>query len=155
MYDADTPADPIRRADTRLHTAVRADDLESVLALIADGVDVNAHDSNLQDTPLHAAAGAWDEDGRILAALLEAGADIHARNCHGETALHVAALGQHLPMCEALLNAGADLGALNNWGQGVADVAGPEVVAFLLHVRFEKRFPESAPAKAPATRGRF
>ena len=68
---------------------------ETVCVLIANGANVNAKNAsgNVKyegckpwvsnaETPLHYAAGAWDED--IIKQLLDAGADCEAKNDHGE-----------------------------------------------------------------------
>ena len=58
-------------------------------------------------------------------ALLEAGADVDARNADGITALMMAAARGHVEVVHVLLEAGADVDARNAVGGDAADERGP------------------------------
>ena len=87
-------------------------------------------------TPLHFAA----EDSAnpaALATLLDAGADLNARDEFGWTPLHSAAANENPAVLAALLDAGADLNALDGSGRTVLHIAAtandnPAVLAALL-----------------------
>ena len=69
-------------------------------------------------TPLHCAAlGAWpmhESHREVITALLEAGADVHAREAQGLTPLHVCT---DTPAARRLLKAGADITATDSSGR--------------------------------------
>jgi len=71
--------------------------------LQADGFDV---------TPLHLAA----QQGELCTAvaLLEAGADVDAKDAWGETPLHFAARSGNTAVCKSLLEHGAEINAIND-----------------------------------------
>lgn len=96
-YDGHTP----------LHFALRHRNEAVVAVLVRAGADVNAT-ANDSITPLLLAA--YDEGMTTL--LLEAGADVHARNMRG-TALHRAGTAG---VVDALLAAGADVDAPSRFG---------------------------------------
>jgi len=86
--------------------------------------------------------------GAQLRLLLEAGADVNARNCYGSTPLHSAAVSSMQQAAAALLAAGADLDAVNSggWtplqyairgGEGFCDT---EFVAWLVRARHALRY---------------
>ena len=53
----------------------------------------------------------------MIRALVDAGADVDAKNDYGDTPLHLAASGnENLAMIQALVDAGADVHAKNNHG---------------------------------------
>ena len=88
-----------RSGSTPLHDASRQGDLRSLQQLLAEGMDADP----LEDdgcTPLHYAA-----DGPVARALIEAGANVHARTDSGLTALHLARSPE---VVRRLLEAGAD-----------------------------------------------
>ncbi len=77
-----------------LHRAVRSGDIESVRALLKQGVSVNAIDS-LGGTPLHDAV--WAGDKATVKLLIEAGADVNARHSQaGSMPLHYAIITNHV-----------------------------------------------------------
>jgi len=94
----------------------------------------NVNDQSNGCTPLFLAAG----EGRLDAVryLLEEGADVNAREGHGNTALSEATYFGHVPIMKELLVRGADVNALT--GDGTAlDIAisrnNPAVVDLLVH----------------------
>ena len=66
--------------------------------------------------------GFFETAGAAVAALLDAGADLHARTEDGDTPLHRAASGGHAAAVAALLDAGADLNARDKKGRTPFDV---------------------------------
>ena len=83
--------------------------------LIASGeVDVNACDDDESNTALILAS----QNGRpmVVAALLEAGADVDAANDNGDTPLILARLVGHGHIVDALLKAGANVSAVDQFG---------------------------------------
>jgi ankyrin repeat protein len=72
--------------------------------------------------------------------LVEAGADVNARDAFGNTALIYAAGGGHQALVEMLLSCGADVGVKNNNGLTCLDLAAARghsaVAALLRHARF-------------------
>ncbi|MDA9098080.1 ankyrin repeat domain-containing protein [bacterium] len=86
-----------------------------VQRLIASGdVDVNACDEEESNTALLLAS----QNGRpmVVAALLDAGADVDAANNNGDTPLILASLNGHGHIVDALLRAGANVSAVDQFG---------------------------------------
>eukprot|EP00698_Gefionella_okellyi_P015677 TRINITY_DN4440_c0_g1_i2.p1 TRINITY_DN4440_c0_g1~~TRINITY_DN4440_c0_g1_i2.p1 ORF type:complete len:328 (-),score=41.38 TRINITY_DN4440_c0_g1_i2:54-1010(-) len=77
--------------------------------------------NNIGQTALHVAAA--NGCTRHLSALLQAGANINARDVLDQTALFLAARGAHLDSCRALLAAGADKKTVTLSGHSPLDVA--------------------------------
>ena len=123
----DAGADVNARADggrTPLHEAAEfADDPAVIAALAEAGAEVNlwGHNTDLSGwsgnfTPLHIAAfmNANEEIVEIVAALLDAGADVAGADGSGTTALHLAV---NAAVVEVLAAAGADIEARNDAGR--------------------------------------
>ena len=110
--------------------------VEIVEILLDTGADPRARDW-YGDEPLHDVA--WSDDPGVIKALVEAGADLEARNEKDVTPLHVAAGYSDIPaIVTALLKAGADLEARDergwtplHWAAAYNEV--PSVVETLLH----------------------
>jgi ankyrin repeat protein len=82
------------------------EDLDGVQILLKAGADPN-HTNERAETALHWAA--WrGRSGRIIDALLDAGANIEARRRDGRTAYATAALGGHTEAAKALAARGAN-----------------------------------------------
>ncbi len=75
-------------------------DIEAVKRSIASGVDVNAPSPYGGETALHYAAG--QESVELVQLLVDAGANINARDDLGQTPLHIAARGFSLPVMSKL-----------------------------------------------------
>jgi hypothetical protein len=103
---ADTHADETPFA--RAHRAIDAHEPDALRALLDDHPDlVTARGKNENDL-LGLACGACDE--RLVALLLERGADPASTNVHGWTALHQAAYSDLPALARLLLDAGAPTG---------------------------------------------
>lgn len=140
-----------------LHQAAFNGEVEAVLECLERGDDPNERDCDYGDTPLFDACAEPDNDpaGRVVRALLEHGADPHARNDVGNTPAHRAAEGGHLNALDMLAQAGADLAALNEDGRAPVDLGGAEVAAWFAQRaagRLDDALPQGA---APQARGRL
>ena len=62
----------------------------------------------------------------MVQALLNAGADVHAKGCRGYTALHMSAEKGRIETVQALLYAGANVGAKTNHGNSALIIAARE-----------------------------
>ncbi len=90
--------------------------------LIDAGADVRAVAQNpFKVQPIHAAAAS--RDVRIIWAVLDAGADVNARQQEGYTPLHEAASSGNREIAELLLAHGADPRLANEAGKSSIDLA--------------------------------
>jgi ankyrin repeat protein len=98
--------------------AAKTGQLEKIkLLLAADPKLVHARDSD-GSTPLHCAT--WKGHPEVVALLLDAGADVNARNNNehwGTTPLHAAAHANQASIAQMLIDHGADLKARDLTGQ--------------------------------------
>jgi ankyrin repeat protein len=90
---------------TRLVQYAAAGDLVTVELLLAAGIPARSAEPVWQVTPLHNAAA--QGHARLVARLLELGADVNARDARGYTALIDAAYGGRGVIVKQLLEAGA------------------------------------------------
>lgn len=92
----------------RLHIAAEDGDLATVKALVAEGRDVNATDSDLAMTPMHYAAASEHID--VVRFLIACGANVNAvdKATAGDTPLGHIAQECSLAMAKTLLDAGAN-----------------------------------------------
>lgn len=145
------------RGRTVLDTAVLSRNLGIVKTCIAHGVSVNASDVNGDRTlhaaiRLHAAAQTKDQyapvrthnEFEIVELLLESGADVHATDASGKTALSVALECRSAVMVETCIMHGADVNARLDNGDGILHTAAklasdPEMADFLLQSEFKTR----------------
>ena len=91
---------------TMLHSAIKDQNLPVVQLLIDIGADVNYNKSR---SALHAAA--FRKDPSFTQLLLERGANVLLRDCHGQTALHQAVLNGFEETIACLLRGGSDVNA--------------------------------------------
>ena len=90
--------------------------------LIDAGADLNSvADNPMRIQPLHAAAAG--RHGDVAGLLIDAGAEVNARQSHGWTPLHSAAANGDGELVDRLVAAGADPAATNDDGKTAADVA--------------------------------
>ncbi len=110
--------------DTPLHLAAAGYRVEIARTLLAAGADVNAAANSRRGSPLHYAADgyingpAWDAKRQVktIQRLLAEGADLHAQDKKGATALHRAVRTRCAAAVRCLLRAGGDPTAKNNSG---------------------------------------
>jgi ankyrin repeat protein len=107
---------------TALHLAAFFRQAGALRLLLERGAPVDAVATNpMRVRPLHSAAASGEtEAGRLL---VEAGADVHARQQGGYTPLHAVAQHGDAVAVDLLLGAGADPVAANDEGRTAADLA--------------------------------
>lgn len=90
--------------------AIRNGDNTLLAAFVAEGVDINGHNT-FKTTPLMAAAGA--KNLTAVEELLGQGANPNLTNNRGDTALHIAIREDAAEIAIVLMKAGADINAVN------------------------------------------
>jgi ankyrin repeat protein len=90
--------------------------------LIGAGADLNSVAANpMRIQPLHAATAGRHTDIAVL--LIDAGAEVNAKQSHGWTPLHSAAANGDAELVDRLVDAGADRAATNDDGKTAAEIA--------------------------------
>lgn len=109
--------------DTALHLAAAGHRVEIARMLLATGADPNSAANHRQSRPLHYAADGHQSPSfnatrqvKMIHCLLNAGADLHAVDKNGATALHRAVRTRSDAAVECLLQAGSDPTAKNHPG---------------------------------------
>ena len=97
-----------------IQAAILSDNLEAVKQHISAGTDLNKKDPMTGATPLITASSFGKH--KIAQALIDAGADLTAKNNDGATALHTAAFFCRVEVVQSLIDAKADKTAKNNFG---------------------------------------
>ena len=95
-----------------MEEAIRSGDLEQVRELIRSGANVNARQGYSEGSLLHLAIQEGYKD--IALALLEVGADIHAKDITGRTALHYAWRSEEV--VQALIDRGSRVNERDKFG---------------------------------------
>lgn len=114
----------IYEGDTALHLAAAGYRVELARLLIKAGADVNAAHNHRLGAPLHYAADgyinhpAWNpkRQAAMIRCLVEAGADVDARDKNGATPLHRAVRTRCAAAVKCLFDAGCDATIRNNSG---------------------------------------
>jgi len=106
-----------------LIAAVRQDDIVRISALIESGADVNHAAPRSGYTPLM-----WSKSAVVMRTLIDAGADVHARDVQGHTPLMWVISKYNVPdqaaqIAKELIDAGADVNAKDNKGMCPLDWA--------------------------------
>lgn len=95
--------------NTPLLTAIGHDDVELVDFMLEKGSDPNCEVDDGYTCLLVAVESESPEAPRIMKALIDGGADIHAKGINGWAPLHMAAARGNLEAAKLLLEAGADV----------------------------------------------
>ena len=113
------PAQARKPATGAFFEFIRNNDVASVKQQLADGVDPESLDQELQMSSLAMAAAVGSEE--ITRLLLDAGAHVDLRNTDGTTPLATAVFFGHPEVVKLLLEEGADPTAQNLKGEKVTD----------------------------------
>jgi hypothetical protein len=116
--------------ENKLLTAVVANDIREIKSLLPF-VNIDCHDS-LGRTPLMLAV--FNGNTNVVKVLLEAGANVNARDIHGSTPLIYVGLLTRIDsekIAEMLLKAGADIHARDAYGNSAHHYARPEIKKML------------------------
>ena len=143
-YDGETPLHAA--ASIHLQTSVQC-----CRALIAAGASPNTQENSRSETPLHRAAAENNAD--IITVLLEAGANINARDEDSYTPLHTAVMAGAINVIRTLLRGKADPNATTSDGETALQIAdslgNKEVHALLVSAGANTGLP---PLSRPRTR---
>lgn len=112
----------MRELNARLHRSAATRDVEGLHKALLAGADVNAVVGEAGRTALHTAV-ASSRCVRLVATLVEHGADVDALDSSGATALHLAATGGCKECVEFLLQSAADPNVLDGHGWTAAQAA--------------------------------
>jgi ankyrin repeat protein len=107
---------------TPLHLAAHYGHADIVSIMLHNNAPVDIRSTNtMANTPLHAALAGRRND--VSKMLIEAGADVNARQHGGWVPLHAAAANGDREMVELLIARGADRAAINDAGVSAAAIA--------------------------------
>jgi len=107
---------------TPLHLAAHYGHADIVSIMLHNNAPVDIRSTNtMANTPLHAALAGRRSD--VSKMLIEAGADVNARQHGGWVPLHAAAANGDREMVELLIARGADRAAINDAGVSAAAIA--------------------------------
>jgi ankyrin repeat protein len=104
----------VTKPEIDIQAAILSDNIEAVKQHIEAGTDLNKKDAMSGATPLITAASFGKN--KIAQVLIDAGADLTAKNNDGATALHTAAFFCRVEVVQSLIDAKADKTAKNNFG---------------------------------------
>ncbi len=105
----------VNTPENQLVYAAEGGDIATTKSLLAQGVDVNAQDSEIHETALMFAIDNHHFDVALL--LIDKGADVNAKDPKGNTALIEAAMKGEANTVEALLHHNADVNAQNDYAE--------------------------------------
>lgn len=105
---------------TVMHWAVRHEDEDFLKSALKYGGDPNLKAGLMGETPLFEAMGPDDKEKAML--ILDAGADINAKNNHNEPPIFKAATLGQFDLVLQMLNRGADYKIKNKNGKDLADI---------------------------------
>lgn len=108
---------------TALHYTVSDGNLHSSEVLIQNGADVNSKSAETQQTPVYVAINRLKNPIKILALLIEKGADINAQDRRGNTPLIDAIRTGNINVVKFLLFHKARLDIVNNQGKTALQIA--------------------------------
>lgn len=108
-------------SDIDFYTLCREARYEKIIEALDNEANPNAKNTN--GTTALMAAAEHTKDARVIRALVEAGADVNARNRKGNTPLIFAAMRNNPEAVRILYEAGADIDAVNSEGKKAADYA--------------------------------
>lgn len=114
MQWAATVPEALSAADEQLLNAALTGNREGIREALAAGARLEARDRRLDLTPLMLAL--YRDHPLAFADLLQAGADVNARNPRGQTPLMMLASGGQLSLIQKVLEAGASLNAQDELG---------------------------------------
>ncbi|MFD0796308.1 ankyrin repeat domain-containing protein [Maribacter chungangensis] len=104
----------VAKPEIDIQAAILSDNIEAVKQHIETGTDLNKKYPMSGSTPLITAASFGKN--KIAQVLIDAGADLTAKNNDGATALHTAAFFCRVEVVQSLIDANADKTAKNNFG---------------------------------------
>lgn len=107
-------------------------------ALIAAGADIQETEPKYRSNALHLAANST-KNAKVIEALINAGANIDARNYLGETALIMAVNSNpETRIATTLINLGADINACDYQGHSVSEYAKAAKRTYIVNLLKEK-----------------